>query len=258
MGWIVAETIALPAGVTLHALGDTDSTNADAKLLAGEGAPHLTLVTARRQLAGRGRHGRFWVSPEGNAYWSLLLRPQSDWPAPGTLPFVAALAVRDALAQVTGAPGRLALKWPNDILLDGKKVCGILIEASGNQPAGAAPWIVVGIGINVAHFPSDARYPATSLHAAGFAGATREAAIAALTACFLRRLDRWIGGGYGALKDDLLVAMTGIGQAITVRRTDNAADDLTGLFEGLDGEGRLMLRTAAGTRLITVGDVFLL
>jgi BirA family transcriptional regulator, biotin operon repressor / biotin---[acetyl-CoA-carboxylase] ligase len=249
----------LPEIPRLVALEITDSTNVRAKDLAAEGAEHLTLVIARNQTAARGRLNRPWVAQEGNVYWSIILRPSAHWPALGTLPFVSALSVRKALERLTGGSGRFSIKWPNDVLLDRKKISGILHESAGPVRAGSGSWVVVGIGINVESHPEGALlYPSASLRSAGFPGPSRDQVIAELTRTFVATLSQWTSGGYAAIRDDLVSAMIGFGERIVVRKGTNPKDHLTGVFKALDEEGYLLLETDSGrTERIVVGDIFL-
>src|SRR5882672_7374266 len=161
----------LAAGVTEIALEETASTNAHAlELLRMGAAPHhLTLVWARRQTTGRGRGGRAWQSPEGNVFFSMILRPQADWGDLNQLPLVTSVAVHAALRPSVPSARALTIKWPNDVLVDGAKVSGTLIESyrlirSTDVDRWSAEALVVGIGVNVAHSPSEGLiYPATSL-----------------------------------------------------------------------------------------------
>lgn len=244
----------LPAAFTLVALDATGSTQDDAKALAADGAAHLTLVWARSQQAGRGRFKRAWASPPGNLYTSTLLRPGPGWPPPGTLSFAVALAVHDTVAGCLPAGPPVTMKWPNDILVGGAKISGVLIETAGSG-GGAPDWVVIGAGINVAHHPpaQDTTHPATDLQAAG-AGATLESVLAAYAAALERRLETWVDGGFPALRAEVLARMQGIGAAIAVALPDRR---LTGTFAGLDSDGALLLAGPDGDhRRITAGDVF--
>src|SRR5882757_12883 len=149
------------AGVRLISLDLVASTNSEALALAGRGECGPLWVVARRQTGGRGRRGRAWVSDTGNLFASLLLTDPAPPPRCPELAFVAALAVHDAVMEVAGsAKADLTIKWPNDLLLNGAKLAGILIEGDG---AGA---VVVGIGVNCVSHPGDMEYPATDLAAA--------------------------------------------------------------------------------------------
>jgi BirA family transcriptional regulator, biotin operon repressor / biotin---[acetyl-CoA-carboxylase] ligase len=250
-----------PAGVTVFAKGKTASTNADARALAAGGAPHLSLVWAEEQEGGRGRAGRVWRSPPGNVYWSLLLRPQSGWPDIGQLAHVTALAVHAAVRPHVPAPVPVTLKWPNDTLIGGQKVSGVLIEAGGVRAGAdgplAADWVVVGVGINVAHHPAgDVLYPTTSLAAAGSA-ADRDHVLTDLTVSFVALLDRWTAEGFAELRREYLARAHGLGERATVRLSADPSDAVSGVHEGLDESGRLLLRLDDGTtRAISAGDVF--
>src|SRR5690349_17278976 len=161
-------TIDSPAalGARLLSLDAVGSTNAEAFARARAGERGPLWVTARRQTAGRGRRGRAWVSEPGNLYASLLLTDPAPPQRAAELSLVAALAVHDALADRAGVPGRrVALKGRNDVVCDGAKLAGILIE--GESLPGGLLAVVIGPGVNCAHHPADTPYPATSLAAAG-------------------------------------------------------------------------------------------
>ena len=157
------------AGNPLYYFDSLDSTNLQAKRLAEEGAPHGTLVVADQQTAGRGRRGRGWSSPAGsNLYFTLLLRPQISPDKASMLTLVMALAVAEGISQCCeGADGKQkpGINWPNDIVLNGRKVCGILTEMSLSVEQDCIQYVVIGVGINVAHqdFPEEMRDRAVSL-----------------------------------------------------------------------------------------------
>src|SRR5262245_58825277 len=255
------ETSPFPPGVTVFARGATTSTNEDARELAARGAPHLSLVWAETQASGRGRSRRAWQSPAGNLYWSLLLRPASHWPDISQLAHVSALAVHAALRPHLPAARSLTLKWPNDALIDGRKVSGILIEASGVRTGVSgrltAHWVVVGIGINVLHHPVDgALYPATSLAAEG-STVDRDRVLVDLTEAFVAWLERWAAEGFGALRPAYLARAHGLGDRAVVRLSNESDDVVSGIHEGVDEGGRLLLRGEGGAvRSISAGDVF--
>ena len=240
------------AGLRLIAYDTLGSTNAEALKLARAAERGPLWVTAARQTAGRGRRGNVWASEPGNLYASLLL---SDAAPPAHLPelcFVAALALLDAVR--IAAPelaGEFTLKWPNDLLLGGAKIAGILIEA---ETASGRTTSVVGIGVNCAHHPDDIAYPATDLAASGVT-VTPAALFRALTGTMLARLAQWdSGGGFSAIRTEWLRHAAGIGDDIVVRLPDR---ELAGTFETLDPAGRLMLRLPTGNlEAITAGEVF--
>ena len=243
---------ATAAGHRLLAHETLGSTNTEALTLARRGERGALWVTAQRQTAGRGRRGSEWSSPAGNLYATLLL----DDPAPADrapeLSFVAALALHDAIIDCAPAlRERLALKWPNDLLCDGAKLAGILIES---ENLGGRLVVGVGIGVNCLHHPDHAAYPTTDLHAAG-AALSAETLFAALSGTMLRRLRHWNrGAGFTAIRADWVARAAGIGGDLRVRLPGR---ELFGRFETLDERGRLMLRLADGTvQTITAGEVF--
>ena len=240
---------------TLHAYETLASTNDEARRLARDRrAPTLSLVWARQQSAGRGRMDRTWQSPEGNLYWSCLVRLPGPMPSgtpvePGELCFVAAAAVLTAVRQLVPAPVAATVKWPNDVLIEGAKVAGILIEAE----AGAEPFAVVGIGLNVGWAPTGTPYPATNLAAWG-APASVETAFETLSNAFLHHHDVLLTAGAAAVRRMLDGQWAGQGDRITVR---TAVGERTGVFDRLDAQGRLCLRLDDGrVETLTVGDVF--
>ncbi|HZL29566.1 MAG TPA: biotin--[acetyl-CoA-carboxylase] ligase [Pseudolabrys sp.] len=226
------------------------STNAEvlARARAGERGP--LWISAACQDVGRGRRGNSWISPPGNLYASLLLSEPSPQAAAPQLSFVAALALHDAVAECAPQLGPLLkVKWPNDLLIDGAKVAGILIE--GESEGGFA--VVIGFGVNCAAHPSDTSYPATDLAAAG-APVTPQALLIALAGAMQRRLSQWDRGqGFAAIRGDWLKRAAGLGQTINVRLPDR---EFRGHFEGLDDAGRLLVRGSAGIVTVTAGEVF--
>ena len=143
-------TLELPSPYQLVELDCVDSTNAEAKRLGEEGAPDCTIVWAKRQTSGRGRRGREWVSDEGNLYFSILLRMPYPMAAMTQLSFVAANAVADAVSVAAPRGSFVNVKWPNDVLLEGQKVSGILLEGEPDMETGAFKYLVIGVGVNIA------------------------------------------------------------------------------------------------------------
>jgi BirA family biotin operon repressor/biotin-[acetyl-CoA-carboxylase] ligase len=240
---------ATAAGVGLVALDSTGSTNAEAlrRARAGESGP--LWITARTQTAGRGRRGRVWVSEPGNLFATLLLTDPAPAARAAQLSLVAALALHDAIVALAPALApQLAFKWPNDLLHRGAKLAGILIEAEGSSPLAVA----IGIGVNCRHHPAAVDYPATDLAAAG-AFVTADPLFAALSLAMLRRLREW-QDGFAAIRAAWLDRCGGQGGDLRVRI---GARELTGRFETIDHEGRLLLRLADGSvDTIAAGEVF--
>jgi len=256
------DPIAVDAGLRLESLGTTaGSTNAEARLRAQQGEGGPLWITAAAQTQGRGRHGRTWISPPGNLYASLLLSDPSPFERAPQLAFVAALALRDAVALVAKALSPLLkFKWPNDLLLDGRKCAGLLIEGE-TMPAveaGKRFIVIIGIGVNCRNHPPAADggidFPATDLAAHGVAIAP-EQLFAQLSATMCRRIAQWDrGGGFPAILSDWLTHARGIGEDMTVR---NGEAEMQGRFVGLDQSGRLMLEVEDGViKTIPAGDVF--
>jgi BirA family biotin operon repressor/biotin-[acetyl-CoA-carboxylase] ligase len=239
------------AGVRLIAHEVLISTNAEALALAGRGERGPLWVTAGHQTGGRGRRGRTWVSERGNLFASLLLTdtaPPEHWPE---LAFVAALAIHDAVADV--APSlrqQLFIKWPNDLLLAGKKFSGILNEGQ----AGERGAVVVGIGVNCVSHPAETDYPATDLAAAG-AVVTAESLFMMLSAKMLGRLAQWNAGEhFSTIRADWLARAAGRGELLRLRLAED--QELVGRFEDVDDAGRLVLSLPDGGRkTIAAGDV---
>jgi BirA family transcriptional regulator, biotin operon repressor / biotin---[acetyl-CoA-carboxylase] ligase len=246
---MTAPAVRLPPGYRLAAFDTVASTNDEAKRLLREGAPAPVVAWARAQAGGRGRDGRSWSSPAGNVYATLMLRPPGAPLVVAQLGFVAALAIAEALDGVVAA---VSIKWPNDVLVAGRKIAGILMETEGVAAEGV-DGLVIGCGINVAHHPDDTRLPATSLHAAGAPGATVAATLEAMLDRFERWHAVWRDRGFAPVRDAWLARAHGIGAPIQVRLP---RETLEGVFRDIDARGALMLETATGLRAITAGDVF--
>ncbi|MCC6006536.1 MAG: biotin--[acetyl-CoA-carboxylase] ligase [Rhodobacteraceae bacterium] len=248
---------AWPEGVERLILEEAGSTNDEAARLLAEGGG-AAWVMARRQVAGRGRQGRAWADPPGN-FAATLAMPSSEGPAGLALrSFVAALALREALQAVTGLAGtgpdaRLALKWPNDVLLDGGKVAGILLETRGRP----YPGLLVGIGVNLVAAPppdvlEEGALPPVSLAAAAGVRVTPEAVLDALAPAFARRDLVLIERGFGPLRAEWLENAAHLGRPIRARLPGMV---LEGLFEGLDEDGQLLLRIDGALRPIPAAEV---
>jgi BirA family biotin operon repressor/biotin-[acetyl-CoA-carboxylase] ligase len=230
------------SGARLVSLDMVGSTNAEAFARARAGERGPLWITARRQTAGRGRRGRPWVSEPGNLYASLLLTDPAPPQRAAELSLVAALAVHDALAERAPVLGpRLQVKWPNDILCDGAKLAGILVE--GESAPGRALAVVIGVGVNCAHYPPDTAYPATSLAEAG-ALVTPESLARALAGTMAQRLAQWArGDNFAAIRTAWLRRAAGLGAPARVRLPER---EVEGVVETLDDTGRLVLRLADG------------
>ncbi len=243
----------LPPAFTLIALDTVDSTNEEAKRRARDGAEDGTIVWAREQTAGRGRGDRDWASPRGNLYCSVVTRPDCPLREAAQLGFAACLGVGGGLGSLVPPLTELHYKWPNDVLLNGRKVSGILLETA-SRPEGGIDWLVVGVGINLASCPRDTAFPATSLADAGAGSVEAATALTAFCRHFLTWINRWLDEGFAPLRQAWLIRAKGVGEPIEARLGDGST--LAGVFEGLDERGALLLRTTGGVRTIDHGDVF--
>jgi len=244
----------VPAPYRVIRFDDIDSTNTEALRLADSGVREDTWIVAARQTAGRGRRGRLWVSERGNLYSTLLLFPRCDLGTAAGLTFVAGLAILRAVAEmVPDLADKLRLKWPNDLLLNGNKIGGILLESAGRRESGRYA-LVIGCGVNCAHHPDDAAYPVTDLGAEGY-----NFSLDALFEAYAHHFDDarriWQdGAGFASIRDAWLRHCAGLGREITVKLQNQA---FTGIFRGLDSSGQLILGAPAGDdRVIAAGDVF--
>lgn len=220
-----------------------DSTNEEAKRLARAGTRGPLWITAARQTAGRGRRGREWVSDEGNLFASLLMEAPAN---AAELCFAAGLAVAET-AEAFAPSGKIALKWPNDVLLEGRKLAGILLE----QEAGA---LAIGIGMNLAQHPENTEFPAISLKAASGIAPTPDMVLPRLASAMTAWYEVWRGRGFAPIRTAWLGRAAGLGEVIRARLPQS---EVTGVFEYLDQDGALLLREAGGAlQRITAADVF--
>jgi BirA family biotin operon repressor/biotin-[acetyl-CoA-carboxylase] ligase len=256
------------AGYRLVGYDSVGSTNTEALAAAAAGDPGGLWFAARQQTSGRGRRGRAWESPHGNLAASLLIVPEVDPALSATLGFVAGVALQRALGRilpaalvrvgVDGADGaidggaaRLALKWPNDVLADGAKLAGILLEAA-RRPDGRQA-IVIGFGVNVIAAPVGLPYPAISLSGLGV-GRSAEDVFEALSESWVETFSLWRdGAGVGDVLKEWRAAAAGIGAPVAVAAHDGV---VRGIFETVDERGRLIIRADDARRIaITAGDV---
>jgi BirA family biotin operon repressor/biotin-[acetyl-CoA-carboxylase] ligase len=247
------------AGYRLIALDATGSTNDDALAAARQGDPGRLWIVAREQRTGRGRQGRSWMSPPGNLYASLLLIDPCEPSLAPQLGFVAGVALHEAVSDIARIDTpRLALKWPNDLLVEGAKVAGLLLEAhSLNEMRAFA--VVIGFGVNVATAPSGTPYPAAALRLIARDLAVEDL-LGALVRSFARHFEDWraaAAGGtaesFASIRREWLRRAAGLGGPVTVRLPSG---ERSGRFAGLDPIGRLELQTASGLERIDAGDLY--
>jgi BirA family biotin operon repressor/biotin-[acetyl-CoA-carboxylase] ligase len=236
-----------------EALGAVASTNSECLARARAGDFGLLWITADSQTSGRGRRGRAWASEPGNLYASLLLIDPAPMERLASLPLAVALAVHAAIRAILPLEALpLEVKWPNDILIGRKKVCGILLE--GERVADGRNALVVGIGINICTKPEDTVYPVTSLADQGVSVSAPEL-FAHLFASMAEILAIWDEGrGIARIVDLWRAVACGIGEKITVNLPDRS---ISGYFCGIDDKGMLILdRGEEGRMAIAAGDVF--
>ncbi|XBQ15605.1 MAG: biotin--[acetyl-CoA-carboxylase] ligase [Oceanicaulis sp.] len=229
---------------------ELDSTNEEAKRRAASGEAGPLWIMARAQTAGRGRRGRAWTSAGGNLFTTGLYRLDATPAGAANLSFAAALAVGDLAASVID-PALVKLKWPNDVLIGGRKTSGILLESGAHQAGGL--WLAVGIGVNLAHHPEDSERPATDFSVHG-ASLTPEAALETLSGRFEHWRLQHQREGFAPLRQAWLSRAHGLGERCTVRLE---GETLEGVFADLAEDGALRLDLpGGGRRLISAGDVF--
>lgn len=239
------------SGIRIQSVAETGSTNDDVMALARGGEAEGFWLRADRQTQGRGRQGRAWQSPSGNLFASTLVRLRAEDPSPATLAFIASLALHDAVSGFLPAAHRddLSLKWPNDLLLGGAKLSGILLERESDA-------VVIGIGVNLAHHPEDLDRPATSL-ATRTTPPSPDIFLRELAERFARRLAEWRDDGFSGIREAWLERAHASGAGLTVH--DPSGEKLEGRFDGLTDDGALRLRLADGSvRVMHAGDVFLI
>lgn len=236
----------------LDIFDELSSTSDHCRAAAESGADQGLAILARRQSAGRGTRGRHWVDPGGNLAFSFLLRPAALSPLMGALPFLVAIAVHATLSDLLPPQTDMKIKWPNDILINGQKVAGILIEADSSD----TPWIVVGVGVNVASAPI---LPGRAVTCLGAHNAASLPSVEAIAHSILENFDnqrsRFEKAGFADIRAEWLRRALPLGTALAVSRGESY---IYGLFNGLDEEGRLLLWTEHGRVLTFVaGDVLL-
>ncbi|WDR05913.1 biotin--[acetyl-CoA-carboxylase] ligase [Devosia rhodophyticola] len=256
------------AGYRLRGFDAVGSTNCEALAAAASGDPGGIWFAALQQTAGRGRRGRQWSTPYGNLAATLLIIPDADASAAATLGFVAGVALNRALCQllpetsirigVDGADGggqsqgtRIALKWPNDVLADGAKLAGILLEAQKLDDGRHA--IAIGCGVNALAAPDGLPYPATSLTELG-TGRTAQQVFETLSDCWVEVFGLWADGrGTAQVLQYWREAAAGIGSPVAINQNGQI---VRGIFETIDDTGRLIVRADNDARIaITAGDV---
>tara|TARA_R110002049_G_scaffold23545_3_gene83292 strand:+ start:8263 stop:8997 length:735 start_codon:yes stop_codon:yes gene_type:complete len=242
MGW--------PAGYDRRVYDVLDSTLSEAARVQSDLAGP-TWFLALEQTAARGRRGRAWATPRGN-FATTLMMPRREAPGVAALrSFVASLALLRSFVAVTGRADHFALKWPNDVLLKGGKVAGILLESVGDH-------LAIGIGVNLAQAPDASALepgalPAVTLQSATGIALAPEDFLNVLSAEYATLEDQFVTYGFAPIRTAWLAHAARLGEVITAR---TMRDEITGVFEDVDASGSLILRTAKGLVPVTAADVF--
>lgn len=244
-----------PEGVGRHLIDTVDSTNAHAFRMAPQQAGPCWFL-AGEQTAGRGRRARAWASPRGNFHATLLLHPTEPAAAVALRSFAAALALRDAFVALTGLPGAFALKWPNDVLLNGGKVAGILLESAGAGQGVAQ--LAIGIGVNLIAAPEASQVEPGALPPVSLLGetglrVTPEAFLNALAPAYAAWEQTFTQHGFAPLRRAWLDHAARLGQPIRAR---TGTETREGIFEAIDETGALILRQSHGSVAIPAAEVF--
>lgn len=241
-------------------LDSVDSTNAEARRRAETGETGPLWIVARSQSAGRGRRGREWVSERGNLFATLLTTTRKPPAEAAQTTFIAALAVADTLDAFAPSP-LVTIKWPNDVMIDGEKASGILVESGAHEADGhrtGGLWLAVGIGINLTRTPSGTERPATAMdgHLRGDVAAppSVETAAEVLAEAFAVWQDRWETLGFAPVLDAWRARCRGLDAACVARL---GHETIEGVADGVEPDGALRIRLAdGGLRLVSAGDVF--
>lgn len=234
----------------IRTVEETTSTNADMLALAKAGEPEGLWLRADAQSGGRGRMARAWHSPIGNLYATTLVRLQPQDPSAATLALVAAVALHEVLTAYAADMCDIAIKWPNDLLANGSKIAGILLERANDA-------VVIGIGVNLGFHPVGLDRPVTSLAALGLDAPDPHYFCEDLARAFAHWLSQWRTVGLDSIRSAWLRGGHAIGTALTANLGDGTS--VEGLFDGLEADGALRLRLAdRSVRVIHAADVFLI
>lgn len=235
----------LPPGFSLMVLDEAGSTNDEAARLAASGAAEFTIVQALRQTNARGRQGRAWAAPAGNLYFSMVLRPVRPLAELAQVSLVAGLALVEAVADLIGTRADVAIKWPNDLLIDSAKSAGLLLEAQNGV-------VIVGIGVNIAGHPPETPYPATHI-GAYLPSVTPSIVLSRFCRSFAMAYGRWQTEGFAALREAWMARAWRLGEEVRLRPS---GEMIHGRFLGIDEGGAMMLELPEGVRRFTAGEMF--
>ncbi|MCK0142458.1 biotin--[acetyl-CoA-carboxylase] ligase [Aliiroseovarius sp. F20344] len=245
-----------PDGVEKRVLTTVDSTNEEARRIA-PGLLGPTWILALEQTAGRGRRGRAWAAPKGHFSATLVMRPNETPDKVALRSFVASLALYDAFATATGRTDGLSLKWPNDVLLNGGKVAGILLESAG-VAGGQVSHIAIGIGVNLIDTPQVEQVEAGAVAPVSLASETgvqlsQEDFLGFLAPAYDHYETQFVTYGFEPIREAWLARAARLGDTITARTT---RDQYVGRFETVDAAGNLVLSTAKAREVIPAAEIF--
>lgn len=244
----LTDTPVLPAGFALHHLDMVSSTMDEARALIADDPAMEQVVWSDTQSGGRGRRGREWISPAGNLYLTVAIRNEVPLARAAECSFVAALALHSAISDLRPAlADRLRLKWPNDVLIDGAKIAGLLLELEAG-----GKWVLIGCGVNAASSPEGMPYQTTNLLAEGAYVPPGQ-----LLQAFIDELQKWrrlwVGEGFSPIRSAWLNHAMGLGGEVTANLGDRS---IKGIFQDLDENGALRLRLSDGEVMtIAAGDI---
>ena len=247
---IDSDVIKLPDGFNHQAFLSIDSTNKEAIRKIAKGAGSGLWITSEEQTGGRGRAGREWVSSPGNLYCSLIYNTGQELFTSSQLSFVTSVAVRETIDECLNTDD-IKCKWPNDVLVVGKKICGILLETTTNELGQLL--MVIGVGINIDHHPDLALYEATHINAYAENKFNPADVFYILVHKMAFWLNTWQLDGFSKIRQEWLRNSKGIGEIVTVK---SGNEEFIGRFVDLDANGALKLETSQGEKLIHSGDVF--
>ncbi len=244
-----------PRGYGLHVLESVDSTLNEAARIAPSLAGPVWIL-AHEQTAARGRRGRAWVNPKGNLAATLVLKPQEGPERAALRSFVAALALFDACVDLTARPEAFALKWPNDVLLNGGKLAGILLESAGS--GGGISYLAIGIGVNLAAAPDGGAVEPGAVRPVSLMSETGssvdpETFLTHLAAAYARYETQFTTYGFEPIRTAWRARAAKLGERITARLTRS---ETTGIFETVDAEGNLVLQTAEGRVRLPAAEIY--
>ncbi len=233
-----------------------DSTNEEAKRLIASGQVDFSfaVIWSKSQSKGRGRTGKQWLSPAGNLYVSLLMKIDYNVRTASQISFIAAHALGEVISPLLAAGYKLHYKWPNDVLIDGKKLAGILLESVvGAKEKNRLEWLIVGVGVNIEEIPKDLPIPATSLENCGITGVSAKDLLTKFVDSFNSERSIWENQGFSSVKAAWLDRAYKIGEPIKIKL---GANEFSGIFHGINDGGDLELLVDGKTKLISSGEVF--